>query len=40
MAFFDVFGPCFLWGDFPVYLITWHRLVKNLAPCEEKIVGL
>jgi hypothetical protein len=41
-AFFDVFGPYvfLLLGDFSIYFITWHCLINNLAPCEEKSVGV
>jgi hypothetical protein len=30
----------FFCGDFLVHFITWQRLIKNLAPCEEKSAGL
>jgi hypothetical protein len=40
VVFFDVFGPHFFFvGGFLFYLITWCHLIKNLAPCKEKIVG-
>jgi hypothetical protein len=29
-----------LQGDFTVCFITWHRLIKNLTPCEEESAGL
>jgi hypothetical protein len=41
-AFFNFFETYFflLWGHFPVYFITLHHLIKNIALCEEKRVGL
>jgi hypothetical protein len=24
----------------PIYFITWHYLIKNLTPCEEKSASL
>jgi hypothetical protein len=37
---FRLFGTYFSFvGDFPVYFIKWN-LIKNIAPYEEKSVGL
>jgi hypothetical protein len=38
-AFFYVFDAPQV-GGFCIFIITWLRLVKNLAPCEDKSADL